>query len=330
MRMGAKFQDYYEILGIKRDATEKEVKSAYRKLARKWHPDLHPDEKKATAEEKIKKINEAYEALSDPEKRKKYDRLGANWQAGQEFPPHPDMEGIRFHTSTGAESGFSDFFEMLFGGSQRDFSSRRETFRKPPRRGEDVEAELTLTLEEAYHGTEKTLRLDLQSPCPQCGGSGLRGQGFCSTCGGTGQQSVPKTLTVKVAPNTREGSRIRLRNQGSAVSGGQPGDLYLKVRLLPHAHFTVKGDDLEAKLVLAPWQAALGAKVHVRTMDGDVTLTVPPQSPTGKRLRLRGKGLPKKEGGRGDLYLKTAIDLPPQLTAEEIELYRQLSLIRPN
>jgi curved DNA-binding protein len=326
--MGVKFQDYYEVLGVKREATEKEIKSAYRKLARKWHPDLHPGDKKAEAEEKIKKINEAYEVLSDQEKRKKYDRLGANWQGGQDFSPPPDMEGVRFYGSAEQMGGFSDFFEMLFGGRQAGFGGQRGPFRTAPRRGSDVETELALTLEEAYQGTEKTIRLEMQAPCEQCGGTGLCGQSFCSACGGTGQQSTPKTLTVKVPPGTREGSKIRLRNQGSAAPGGQAGDLYLKIRLLPHAYFTVKGDDLEADLVLAPWQAALGAKILVRTLDGNVTVTVPPQSPAGKKLRLRGKGLPQKEGSRGDLYLKIVIDLPGQLLPEEIELYRQLSLIR--
>lgn len=328
IRMSIKFQDYYEILGVKRDASEKEIKSAYRKLARKWHPDLHPGDKKAEAEEKIKKINEAYEVLSDREKREKYDRLGANWQSGQDFSPPPDMDGVRFYTSTDAESGFSDFFATLFGGGPHGFSGRRDTYRSGPRRGADVETELPLTLEEATLGTEKTFRLDLQSACRQCGGSGILGRGFCATCGGTGQQSTPKTLSVKVPPGTREGSKIRLRSQGSPAPGGQAGDLYLKVRLLPHDYFAVKGDDLEAELVLAPWQAALGAKRPVRTLDGNVTVTVPPQSPAGKKLRLRGKGLPQKDGSRGDLYLKIVIDLPGQLLPEEVELYRQLSQIR--
>lgn len=328
--MGVKFQDYYEILGVKREATEKEIKSAYRKLARKWHPDLHPGEKKAEAEEKIKKINEAYEVLSDQEKRKKYDRLGANWQSGQDFSPPPDMDGVRYYSTAEGMGGFSDFFAMLFGGMQHGFGDKQGPFRAAPRRGADVETELVLTLEEAYQGTEKTFRLDMQAACQQCGGSGIRGQSFCSACGGTGQQSTPRTLTVKVPPGTSEGSKIRLRSQGGAAPGGQAGDLYLKIRLLPHAYFTVKGDDLEAELSVAPWQAALGAKVPARTLDGTVTVTVPPHSPSGKKLRLRGKGLSQKEGGRGDLYLKIVINLPGQLLPEEIELYRQLSLIRPS
>jgi curved DNA-binding protein len=325
--MGVKFQDYYEVLGLKRNATEKEIKAAYRKLARKYHPDLHSAEEKTMAEEKFKKINEAHEVLSDPEKRAKYDRLGENWQAGQDFRPHPDTDGTHFYSSTGADSGFSDFFETVFGGFRPGFDAfgGQRTARSGPRRGQDVEAELALTLEEAFRGGEKTIGLNTRDYCEHCGGSGVSGDRYCPGCGGTGQKTSPKTLTVKIPPGTRDGTKIRLRGQGGGSPGGQSGDLYLKVTLLPHPRYTVQEDNLEADLVISPWQAVLGAKVSAVTLDGPVSVSVPPQSRTGKKLRLRGKGLPRKDSIRGDLYLKIIIDIPGQLSPEETELYRQLS-----
>jgi curved DNA-binding protein len=330
--MSVKFRDYYEVLGVSREATEKEIKTAYRKLARKHHPDLHPGEEKAKAEEKFKQINEAYEVLSDSEKRKKYDRLGERWQSGEDFhyEQQPGFEGVRFYSGGTGQSGFSDFFETLFGGGmkgafsgfdQRDFGGR-------PRRGSDVEAEIELSLEEAYHGVEKTLQLNTKEICAGCGGSGIRGQGICALCAGTGEQAQPKTLSVKIPAGTREGARIRLRGQGGSGSGGVRGDLYLKVRLRPHPVFTVKGDDLEAELTVYPWQAVLGEKVEAPTLDGQVTVTVPAGTHSGRRLRLRGRGLPLKEGTRGDLYLKVMIDVPRNASPDELELYRQLAGLR--
>lgn len=264
--MGVKFQDYYEVLGLKRDATDKEIKAAYRKLARKYHPDLHSAEEKTKAEENFKKINEAHEVLSDTEKRAKYDRLGENWQAGEEFRPHSNTGGRQYYSSAGADSGFSDFFESVFGGfhaSSDGFGGQR-TSRRGPRRGQDVEAELALTLEEAFRGGEKTVQLNTRDYCEQCGGSGVSGDRYCSGCGGTGQKTSPKTLTVKIPPGTRDGTKIRLRGQGGGSAGGQSGDLFLKVTLLPHPVYTVSEDNLEADLVISPWQAVLGAKVRDR------------------------------------------------------------------
>ncbi len=328
--MGVKFQDYYEILGLKRNATEKEIKDAYRKLARKYHPDLHSAEEKAAAEEKFKKINEAHEVLSDTEKRAKYDRLGENWQAGEDFRPHPDMDGMHFYSSTGNNSDFSDFFETLFGGGFHSgfnaFGGQRASRRTP--RGQDVETELPLTLEEAFHGGKKTVQVNIGDYCDLCGGSGVRGNRHCPECRGTGQKSSPKTLTVKIPPGTREGTKIRLRGQGGSSPGGQSGDLYLKVILLPHTTYKITGDDLEANLYISPWQAALGAKASSATLDGAVSVSVPPLSGAGKKLRLRGKGLSRKDGSRGDLFLNIVIDIPKQLSPEETELYRQLSQIK--
>ncbi|MBS4023598.1 MAG: J domain-containing protein [Dethiobacter sp.] len=326
--MGIKFQDYYEVLGLKRDATQKEIKSAYRRLARKHHPDLHPGSEKTAAEEKFKRINEAYEVLNDPDKREKYDRLGENWQAGEDFHHQPTAEGAQYYTNTG-QSGFSDFFETLFGGARGDFSSfRGRQYRETPQRGSDIEAELELTLEEAYRGGTKSLQLNVRDICAGCGGSGLKGQGFCAACAGTGEQPAHKTLSVKIPPGTREGTRIRLRGQGGDSPGGQKGDLYLRVRLLPHPFFAIKDGDLESELTVSPWQAVLGDKVDAATIDGKATITVPPGTRSGRRLRLRGRGLVAKDGSRGDHYLKISIDIPQDTRPEEKELYQKLSELR--
>ncbi|MGD0621825.1 MAG: J domain-containing protein [Thermacetogeniaceae bacterium] len=343
--MAIAFQDYYEILGIKREATEKEIKSAYRKLARKWHPDLHTGKQKAEAEEKFKKINEAYEVLSDPEKRSKYDRLGSNWRNGQDFQPPPDWgDNVRFYNSAdfpgGADGfqgagGFSDFFETLFGGGAfgratagaAAAGARRRT--RGPQRGQDVETEIELPLEEAYHGVSKTIQLSTGAVCTECGGAGTRERGFCPRCGGTGQVPDTKTLEVKIPAGICNGGRIRLRGQGGeGTGGGARGDLYLKVRLLPHPVYTVKGSDLETEIRLLPDQAALGDKVKVPTLDGPVIMTIPPGSHAGIRLRLREKGLPGNGGQRGDEYVRLVIDIPPALSEEEKDLYRQLQKLR--
>lgn len=323
--MGVSYQDYYKILGVGRDATDREIKAAYRKLARKWHPDLHTGKDKAEAEEKFKQINEAYEVLKDPEKRAKYDRLGANWQDGQDFRPPPDMEGFHFY-STDDVSGFSDFFEMLFGGGAP--FKRARAARRGPVRGQDVESELELTLEEAYRGGEKTIQLSTGEICPACGGTGVAFDSFCNRCGGVGVTNTTRTLAVKIPPGVKDGSRIRLKGQGGeGLNGGGRGDLYLKIRLLPHPRFTVNGSDIETEVTLRPEQAVLGAQVKVPTLDGLVSVKVPPGTRTGHKLRLRGKGLPAGEG-RGDEYVRIRIDIPDRLTPQEEQLYRQLAALR--
>jgi curved DNA-binding protein len=329
--MSVKYQDYYQILGVNRNATEKEIKAAYRKLARKHHPDLFTGQEKKEAEEKFKQINEAYEVLSNPEKRAKYDHLGANWQAGQDFQPSPDMEGVRFYTTDGInfESGFSDFFESLFRGDSpfRPTTTTRRYGRSIP--GQDVTSEINLTLEEAYRGSQKSLQVSSQEICSVCGGTGSTGRGFCSRCGGTGTIPNVKNLEVKIPRGTLEGSRIRLKGQGGEGSGGGArGDLYLKIHLLPHPVFKVLGSDVETEVVLFPEQAVLGSKVTVPTLDGEVIMKVPPETRAGTRLRLKGKGLPRKKEGRGDEYVRLVIDLPKHFLEEEIKLYRQLAEIR--
>ncbi|NMA91668.1 MAG: J domain-containing protein [Firmicutes bacterium] len=334
--MPVHFQDYYELLGLKRDASEKEIKSAYRRLARKWHPDLRPEDEKEEAAKQFKRVNEAYEVLKDPEKRARYDRLGKDWEHGQDFQPPPDMEGFHFHDTGGDfEGGFSDFFEMLFGGGRgrtgtmgRDFHAAGG-FQAATVRGPDGESEIELTLEEAYRGTSRLLRVASGSICPDCGGLGRSGRDFCPRCGGTGEIAKEKTLEVTIPAGVKEGSRIRLKGQGGeGLGGGPPGDLYLKVRLLPHRHFHLKDRDIESEVRLRPEQAALGDRVTVLTLDGPVEVTVPPGSGCGRKLRLKGKGFPVPGGGRGHQYVQVLIDIPSPLSEEERELYRQLQELR--
>ncbi|HWJ03599.1 MAG TPA: J domain-containing protein [Verrucomicrobiae bacterium] len=306
--MSIKFQDYYEILDVKRDATQKEIKSAYHKLARKWHPDLHTGQDKEAAEEKIKKINEAYEVLSDPDKRAKYDRLGANWQGGQDFQPPPNMDGFEFYTGGAGAGDFSDFFEMLFGGggfSRRNpfgaggdpFAGARRAQRGPVK-GQDVEAELDVALEDVHHGAEKSLQLSV------------------------GREL--KTLTVKIPKGINNGSRIRLKGQGGeGFNGGEKGDLYLKISIQPHPRYKVECSDLEAEITLRPEQAVLGDDITISTLEGQVSLKIPPMIRAGKRLRLKAKGLNSKDS-RGDLYVKIKIDIPESLSPEAEDLYRRL------
>lgn len=327
----ATYRDYYEILGVDRSAGEKEIKAAYRKLARQHHPDLHTESEKQAAEEKFKEINEAYEVLSDAEKRAKYDRLGANWRNGQEWQPPPDTEGFHFYTSGdggyGYNTGFSDFFETLFGGARMNGSSAR--VRRTNIRGQDIESELQLTLEEAYRGGEKTIQLTSRELCAACHGTGYRDEGICRYCGGTGSTAGRKTLEVKIPPGIQDGTRIRLKGQGGeGLAGGERGDLYLKINLLPHRRFTLKGEDLESEVTVTPDQAVLGDKITADTLDGPVTVTIPPLMRHGKKLRLRGKGWPKKDGSRGDQYVKVILDLPDSLSEAEKELYKQLADLR--
>lgn len=337
--MAIEFQDYYEILGVPRDASPQEIKKAYRKMARIHHPDLHADkEAKEKAEKAIKKINEAYEVLGDPEKKSKYDRLGANWQQGDAFnyqdfarQKGAGQGGFRFYSSAGGagDAGFSDFFSAFFEGLERERPSR-DTFygaetQWQPRRGMDAEAELEVSLEEIYRNSEKIIQLTTQDFCPSCRGSGITGNSFCAQCAGSGQVPEVKNLKIKVPPDARPGSRIRLKGQGGSSVTGNPGDLYLKIKLAPHPVFTLQGDNLEADLVLSPWQAVLGDKIEVPTLDGTVRLIVPPQTKRGKKLRLSRKGLAKKGGGRGDIIYKAAIDLPVQISAEEKKLYQKLA-----
>jgi len=309
--MPVKFRDYYEILGVARAAKEEEIKKAYRKLARKYHPDLNPNNKQA--EEKFKEVQEAYEVLSDTEKRQKYDQLGANWKNGADFTPPPNwgtgggFEGTiniddLFGRGTGGRrTTFSDFFETLFGGMGGMGSAEAEMGRRGrtagrPSRGTESETELSLPLEDMHRGTLRKLTIRL----------------------GTAE----KTIDIRIPPGAREDSRIRI-----PAGGPDGGDLYVRLRQQPHSRFTVKGDDTEVEVPITPWEAALGATVPVPTLDGTAEVRVPPGVASGQRLRLRGQGLNVRGGGRGDHFARLKIVLPKELTDAEKRLFQELSKV---
>jgi curved DNA-binding protein len=326
--MAVKFRDYYEVLGVPKTATEDEIKQAYRKLARKYHPDVNPADK--SAEEKFKEINEAYEVLSDADKRKRYDQLGQNWKAGQDFRPPPEWEGA--HVEYGdlgdlfgggrGQSGFSDFFESLFGGRRGARGGAGFAMR-----GQDIEAEIALTLEEAHRGVKRSITLQSVETCPDCKGSGVKNGKTCPSCRGAGVIPRPKSLEVTIPAGVRDGSVIRLAGQGEpGTNGASTGDLLLHVRIRPHRLFAIAGDDdVQIELPVAPWEAALGAKVMAPTLDGPVEMKIPAGTQGGQRLRLRGQGLNRRGGGRGDEYVKIKIVIPPTLTPQEKELFEKLA-----
>jgi DnaJ-class molecular chaperone len=321
--MAVKFRDYYEVLGVPRGASGDEIKTAYRRLARKHHPDLHHGKARQKAEEEFKEINEAYTVLSDPEKRARYDQLGPNWKAGMDFTPPPGGEPhVRVeYGDLGDMDGaaFSDFFASLFGHPEgRPRSQQRLA-------GRDIETELSLELEEAYRGGRRSVALEALEVCRVCGGAGVSGDRVCQACSGQGVIGKPRTLEVQIPPGARDGTRLRLGGQGEpGRNGGPPGDLYLVVRVRPHRLYRVSGDDLEIDLPLYPWEAALGAEVEVPTLDGPVALKVPRGAPAGQRLRLRGKGLVRRDGSRGDLYARLRLVLPTILTDEQRRLLEQV------
>jgi curved DNA-binding protein len=316
--MAVKYQDYYDTLGISRDASQEDIQKAYRKLARTYHPDVN---KSKEAEDRFKQVNEAYEVLKDPEKRRKYDALGDNWQNGQDFTPPPGWEdlfggggGARTGRSTRGFSfdgfddlGFSDFFDSLFGGfgglGGFGRESRTSARAKP---GQDQEAELTITLEEAYRGGRKSITLE--------GGDGVSGR-------------RKKNLEVTIPPGVTDGRRLRLSGQGQPGPGGsQSGDLYLRIRIAPHRRFRVNGKDLEVDVPVAPWEAALGGKIQVPLVEGAANVTIPAGIQSGKRIRVKGKGLRAKDGA-GDIYAVITIAVPRQLSGREKELFDELARV---
>jgi DnaJ-class molecular chaperone len=314
--MPVEYKDYYKILGVPKGASTEDVKKAYRKMARQYHPDVN---RKPEAEKRFKEINEAHEVLSDPEKRKRYDTIGPDWERyarGMGGQP-----GATFHWSyngpddafAGAAGGFSDFFRTLFGdvgnggaATMEDLLGRSQTrSRSRPRHGEDYEAEVEVTLADAYRGTERVI--EVASP----NGDGAR------------------RLTVKIPAGVRDGQRIRLAGQGGVGSAGaRSGDLYLRVRVRPHPFFTRDGDDLRAELPVALHEALLGAEVTVPTLKGRVTLRIPPETQNGRTIRLAGQGMPRATGGHGDLYVTVKLVLPTKLTERERELAKELAKTR--
>jgi DnaJ-class molecular chaperone len=340
------YKDYYKILGVPKTADAKAIKQAYRKLARKHHPDQNPGS--AAAAERFKEINEANEVLSDPEKRQRYDTLGPDWARYAEAgaggfgarPGGPGQGGFRVDVDQSGDLGdFSEFFRTIFG----DLGARRSPFegvefeeRGPfrtggrGRRGGDLEAAVEISLEEAHAGARRAVEFQQLEPCGTCRGSGRQGKGPCPTCGGAGQVPRGHRVEVKIPAGVRDGSRVRAAGEGGAgAGGGTPGDLYLQVHVTPHPLFERREDDVHVELPVAVWEAALGAEVEVPTLRGKVSMKIPPETSSGRTFRLPGYGLPHvKGGGRGDQYVRVRIVLPRDLTPGERALFEQLRGLR--
>jgi curved DNA-binding protein len=322
------YKDYYKVLGVSKDATDKQVKQAYRKLARKYHPDINPGDR--GAEVRFKEINEAYEVLSDQEKRSKYDQLGANWKqyervAREQPGGFPGFEGFRVDFGgPGNEQGggFSDFFKTFFGagldldellgrsrggGFRGGFGGRtRGGFPSAPVQGRDISAHLEITLEESYQGSRK--RLSLQ----------------------TNPATAPQQIEVKIPAGVRDGSKIRVAGKGEASpEGGTTGDLYLEIKLTPHKLYQRDGDDLYVDVPVTVTEAALGAEIEVPTLSGKARIKVPPGSQSSRLMRLRGKGMPHLKGsGHGDLFVKLQVVTPTQISEREREILQELGTLR--
>lgn len=341
------YKDYYETLGVKRDATTAEIKSAYRKLARKYHPDVN---KEADSTERFKDINEAYEVLSDATKRSRYDQLGANWQGGADFTPPPGFDGFdfsRFSQGTGGFSsgggGFSDFFSAMFGdfmgqGAQsgqgstfyhHDFSGQggmrgqrqRASQQRPKAQDLDRAQDLVLTLKELSdpNVTSKTLTLTRFEKCPYC-----QGGVFCSNCAGTGVVKKTRSINVKIPRPIKPGQKIRLKGEGKTDEYGNKGDMLLTVKI-KDTEYEISGLDLTKEIDITPPEAVLGTKKEITTPSGKINITIPPQTDSGKTLRFKGLGLAGAGNEVGNLNLVVKITLPKNLTNKQIELYKKLS-----
>ncbi len=344
-----KYKDYYETLGVKREATDSEIKSAYRKLARKYHPDVN---KTKEAEDKFKEINEAYEVLGDKQKRQRYDSLGANWQGGADYTPPPGFENFNFGGGQGYQQfnfngqdmgGFSDFFSSLFGdmmggasaGGARggfsgfdfgDMGGAQQAYSRRPRqkasqKSEDLDVTKTLnvTAEDLFSDKPITVKFNDMRKCTQCPGGG----GYCSACGGTGIINENKSLKVKLPKEVKEGQKVRLKGEGKVDAYGQKGDLYLVITPKDSV-YEINGSDLTKDVEISPPDAVLGCKKEIETLHGNIGIKIPPMTSSGKMLRLKNLGLPKKSGGYGNLNARIKIVLPDKLSDKEIDLYKQL------
>jgi len=324
-------KDYYQILGVSRDASEKEIKQAYRRLARKHHPDLNPGDK--SAEARFKQINAAYEVLSNAEKRKKYDQFGDQWEYAEQFAKARGQEGVRWDFNRGGTtfeygdpSGFGDIFSSLFGDS--GIGSR---MRRGPQRGQDIESPIEVSLEEAYHGSTRVIQLETAEPCTACGGTGKVGNRVCTICNGAGVKVIPKRLEIKIPAGVRDGSRIRIAGEGGpSRAEGNKGDLYLVAKILSHKLFERKGDDLYAEISVPLATAMLGGEVGLPTLNGNLSLKIPPETQNSKVFRLAGKGMPKLgNSDYGNMFAKVKVVLPTNLTEEERKLFERLRSLRP-
>jgi DnaJ-class molecular chaperone len=321
-------RDYYQVLGVGREADEKAIKTAFRRLARKYHPDVNPGDKEA--ERKFKEISEAYEVLRDPKKRQQYDQfghLGAGWQhAGAGAPGGRGGAGVGPDFDfRGFGGGLGDLFEEMLGGRGAGVFTQAR-----PRRGRDVRAEIELTFDDAFSGVTREVAVSVGQTCAICQGQGIVGQGsVCAQCGGAGQVERVKRLQIRIPPGVRTGSRIRVAGQGEAGPSGQRGDLFLMAKVAPHPLFKRQGDDLQVELPVTYTEAALGAEIDVPTMNGRVKMKLPAGASSGQRLRLAGRGMPRmRGGGRGDLYVQIKIAVPKNLSQEERDLIARLGQMR--
>ena len=347
-----KYRDYYEILGVERSATDAQIKSAYRKLARKYHPDVN---KTKEAEEKFKEINEAYEVLSDKQKRQRYDSLGANWQGGADYTPPPGFENFgfnqggayqQFNFGGGDMGGFSDFFSSLFGdmmgagasgrgqsaggfggfdfGSMGQGASRTRSSRtsKSKKNAQDLDITLNLnvTAKDLFSSDPITVKYNDMSKCQYCSTSG----GFCTHCGGTGIVHENKSVKVKLPKEIKSGQKIRLKGEGRADAYGQKGDMYLVITP-KDSEYTIEGCDLTKEVEITPPEAVLGCKKEIKTLHGNIGIKIPEKTSSGKILRLKNLGLPTKSGAFGNLNVKVKIVLPENISFEQIELYKKLA-----
>jgi DnaJ-class molecular chaperone len=327
-------KSYYETLGLKRDASQKEIKAAYRRLARKHHPDVNPGDR--SAEGRFKEINRAFEVLSDADKRAKYDRYGESWEQAEAFEKARaahggrgsqtftfDINDLLQRQGRGGGGGFEEILGGIFGGMGR----------RGPARGQNVEYAAGITLEEAYHGTTRTLHLESQEACATCAGRGEIAGAVCHACEGAGAVLHPKRIEVKIPAGAKDGTRVRIAGEGSPSLGrtGPRGDLYVVVKVRPHARFERRGDDLVEEISVPVEDAVLGGEAHVLTIAGKrIAVTIPPLTQNGRAIRLAGLGMPKLESraGHGDLLVKVRLVIPEKLTDEERALFERLRAIR--
>ena len=328
-------KDYYAILGINRNASDKDIKQAYRKLARKYHPDVNPGDK--STEGKFKEINAAFEVLSSPEKRKKYDQFGENWQHADQFTQsggygspqgnfrRQSSQNFDFGNMSGV--GDEDILEKILGGFGRSKSPRR------PQRGQDIEYPLEVTLEEAFSGTSRIIQIEEETPCPTCKGTGNVANALCGTCRGAGRVRTPRRIEVKIPVGVAKGSRIRIAGKGNTgYHGGPPGDIYLMISIVPHSLFERQGDNLSTEVPVSLVTAILGGEVEIPTPKGKLALRIPPESQNGQVFRLARQGMPhlSNNSTRGDLLVKLKVMLPRNISEREKKLFKELKSLRQN
>ncbi len=320
------FQDYYEILGVKRSASAEEIRKAYRKLALEWHPDRHKEDERPAAAERFKRISEAHEVLSDADKRSRYDRFGENWQHGQEFtPPQGErtMSRDEFEQAFGGGGGFSDFFAQMFGDQfSSQFQGQSRSHPRYRQRGADLRGELQITVGQIIEGGKHSFQIPTQASCQRCGGLGHLQQHLCPACMDVGKEQKQQRVELQIPKDARDGMVLRLRGLGEpgTGSGSEPGDLHLTLRIGNDSNYRVQGSQVEADLPLAPWEALAGGSVQVRTPQGQVQVKIPENSQAGDKLRLAGQGLTQRDGKHGDCILLLRLALPTDLSEEQRKL----------